>query len=73
MKFFIAAVYDDYISAHLAMGRLQDEHINCWLKDENTVTMITANTVGGIKLMVAEPQIERALALIANNEESGRQ
>jgi transcription elongation factor Elf1 len=75
MNFVIAAVFDNYINAHVTMGRLQEEHINCWLKDENTVTIdpILTNAVGGIKLMVAEPQIERALALIATDRQEYQQ
>lgn len=75
MNFVIAAVFDNYINAHVTMGRLQEEHINCWLKDENTVTIdpILTNAVGGIKLMVAEPQIARALALIANDRQEYQQ
>jgi hypothetical protein len=34
MNFVIAAVFDNYINAHVTLGRLQEEHINCWLKDE---------------------------------------
>ena len=75
MNLVIAAVFDNYINAHVTMGRLQEEHINCWLKDENTVTIdpILTNAVGGIKLMVAEPQIARALALIANDRQEYQQ
>jgi DNA-directed RNA polymerase subunit RPC12/RpoP len=45
---------------------LQEEGINCWLKDENTVTIdpILTNAVGGIKLMVPESQAERAFELL---------
>ena len=48
------------------MGRMQEEGINCWLKDENTVTMspFLTNAVGGIKLMVAESQADRAFELL---------
>ncbi len=75
MNFVIAAVFDNYINAHVTMGRLQEEHINCWLKDENTVSTYPGSTyaVGGIKLMVAEAQIERALALIAADRQEYRQ
>lgn len=75
MNFVIAAVFDNYINAHVTLGRLQEEHINCWLKDENTVTIdpILTNAVGGIKLMVAEPQIERALALMAADRQEYQQ
>ena len=48
------------------MGRLQEEGINCWLKDEITVTVdpILTNAIGGIKLMVPDSQAERAFALL---------
>jgi predicted RNA-binding Zn-ribbon protein involved in translation (DUF1610 family) len=66
MNFIIAQVYSNYIDANIMMGRLEEEGINCWLKDENTVTIdpILTNAVGGIKLMVAEPQAERAFELL---------
>ncbi len=68
MNFVIAAVFDNYINAHLTLGRLQEENINCWLKDEHTVTVLTH--ASGIKLMVAEPQIERALMIINSDREN---
>ena len=48
------------------MGRLKEEGIECWLKDENTVTIdpIIANAVGGIKLMVEEEKAEASLGII---------
>ena len=48
------------------MGRLQEEGINCWLKDENTLTLnpIWSGAMGGIRLMVAETQAERAADLL---------
>jgi len=62
--------YDDYISAHIALGQLTEEQISCWLKDENTVTVDPAITyaVGGIKLMVAETQADRALQILRISE-----
>ena len=66
MRFIIAQVYNNYIDANIIMGRLQQEGINCWLKDENTVTLNPAltNAVGGIKLMVTDSQAERAFELL---------
>lgn len=59
--------FDDYVSAHIALGRLEEDGINCWLKDENTVTIdpILTNAVGGIKLMVLEQQAGRASEILA--------
>ncbi|HEV8507290.1 MAG TPA: DUF2007 domain-containing protein [Chitinophagaceae bacterium] len=66
MNFIIAQVFTDYIDANIIMGRLQEEGINCWLKDENTVTIdpVLTNAVGGIKLMVPESQAERTFELL---------
>lgn len=66
MDFVLLNVYDNYVSAHIAMGRLQEDGINCWLKDENTVTIdpILTNAVGGIKLMVPSVQAERAVDIL---------
>ncbi len=53
------------------MGRLQEDGINCWLKDENTVTIdpILSNAIGGIKLMVAAAQAERAATILKELEQ----
>ena len=66
MNFIIAQVYSNYIDANIIMGRLEEEGINCWLKDENTVTIdpILTNAIGGIKLMVPESQAERTFELL---------
>ena len=62
MEYVIVWSYDNYVPAHIAMGRLQEDGIDCWLKDENTVTMnpLWGNALGGIKLMVAKDQAEKA-------------
>ena len=66
MKFVPVWSYDNYVSAHIAMGRLEEDGFNCWLKDENTVTIdpILTNAVGGIKLMVAEIEAQKAFDLL---------
>jgi hypothetical protein len=66
MNFVTVWSYDNYVPAHIAMGRLKDEGIECWLKDENTVTMypIWTNALGGIKLMVAEPEAKKAWEIL---------
>ncbi len=62
--------YDNYITANIDLGTLQEEGINCWLQDENTVTITPYlnNAVGGIKLMVADTQAERALEILRTLE-----
>jgi hypothetical protein len=66
LEYIVLATYDNYIPAHIAMGRLQEEGILCWLKDENTVTVdpLLSIAIGGIKLMVAKHQEERARELL---------
>jgi len=74
MDFIPVQSFNNYVEAHIAMGNLQQQHINCWLKDEYTVTIdpILANAVGGIKLMVAKVQVPRAIEILktaAGNKE----
>lgn len=75
MKFSVLRTYDNYIPAHIHMGRLKEEFINCYLQDENTVTIdpLLSLAVGGIKLMVADSQLERAEAILddIDNSETG--
>jgi len=58
--------YDNYIPAHIAAGRLEEEGIDCWLKDENSVTILPmwTNAVGGIKLMVPNDDAKRAWEIL---------
>jgi Zn finger protein HypA/HybF involved in hydrogenase expression len=66
MDFVLLQSFDNYIDAHIVLAKMEEEGIQCWLKDENTVTLtpIFNNVVGGIKLMVAKEQLERATALL---------
>ncbi len=66
MKFIQIKSFDNYIQAHMAMGNLQEQNINCWLQDEYSVTIdpVLTNAIGGIKLMVAEAQAQRAADIL---------
>lgn len=66
MKFIAIRSYDNYIPAHLAMGRLKEDGIQGWLKDENTVTIdpLLSNAIGGIKLMVSADDAEKAMDIL---------
>lgn len=70
MNFVLLQSYDNYVSAHIAMGRLEEDGINCWLKDENTVTIdpILSNAIGGIKLMAEATQAKRAASILKDLE-----
>lgn len=66
MKFVEVKVFDEYISAHVLMGRLKDENIVCHLENEHTMTLAPFMThiYGGIRLMVPEAQADRAKELL---------
>lgn len=63
------------MDAHLLMGRLESEGIECWLQDENTVTInpIWTNAVGGIKLMVKKEDAVLARQIFWEIETSRKQ
>jgi hypothetical protein len=67
MDYIQVRSYDNYIYAHIVLSMLQDSGINCHLKDEYTITIdpLLSPALGGIKLMVAGSQLERALELLA--------
>jgi len=62
MDFVILQSFNNYLDAHLLMAKLESEDIQCWLQDENTVTLypILTNAVGGIKLFVNKNDFSRA-------------
>ena len=72
MKYVTIWSFDNYVPAHIALGRLQEEGVQGWLKDENTVTLdpILSNAVGGIKLMVPAQDAKRSWELLKQLERS---
>ncbi len=64
--------FDNYFFANITYGKLRDAGIECYLRDENTVTIdpLLSNAIGGIKLEVAEPQFEIALSIMKESEEA---
>jgi hypothetical protein len=62
--------YDNYIYAHIVLAKLRDADINCHLKDEYTITIdpLLSPALGGIKLMVAQSQVDRALELLEETD-----
>ena len=73
--FIPLSYFTNYIDANILLGRMQEEGINCWLKDENTVTInpIWTQAVGGIKLMVAQSQAGRANEILAQIKNDKRE
>jgi hypothetical protein len=69
MSFVVLQRFENYIDAHIVKGRLEDQGIHCWLKDENLSALIVdpilTNAVsGGIKLMVPEDELQKAIDIL---------
>ncbi len=66
MNFVQVRSFDNYVNANLQLSMLQDEGIQCYLKDEYTITIdpLLSPAIGGMKLMVYESQSQRAIELI---------
>jgi phage FluMu protein Com len=72
MNFKQIASYDNFMLANMALGMLQENNINCHLKDENIVTIdpLLNPAVGGIKLMVDEADFDKATAWMKEAEDA---
>ena len=70
MDFVTVATFDLSTEAHIAMGRLQAEGIDCHLADEHLVQTdwLYSIAVGGIKLQVAPEDAERAVQILARDD-----
>ena len=71
METVILKTFNNYFSANITLTRLQDLGINCYLKDEYTVTIdpILSNAIGGIKLAVDVNDEAIATKMLAQFEE----
>ncbi len=72
MKMVMLRTFDNYFLANITLTKLQDAGIDCFLKDEHTVTMdpILSNAIGGIKLVVKEEDAEDAKQLLQQFDEA---
>ncbi len=70
MNYKQIASFDNFLVANMTLGLLQENNINCHLNDENIVTIdpLLKNVVGGIKLMVADVQYDRAVSVLKEAE-----
>lgn len=64
--------FDNYFSANILLTRLRHEGIECYLKDEYTVTIdpLLSNAIGGIKLIVkktVESEARKMLRIFDND------
>ena len=64
--------FNNYFSANITLTKLQDAGIECYLKDEFTVTIdpLLSNAIGGIKLVVKETDIPEAQKLLLAFDEA---
>jgi hypothetical protein len=72
MDFVEIRAFDNYIYAHITMSMLQDAGINCYLKDEYTITIdpLLSPALGGMKLMVHPAQVQRAIELLEQTDQN---
>ncbi|RYF87134.1 MAG: DUF2007 domain-containing protein [Chitinophagaceae bacterium] len=75
MEFVILKSFTNYVDAHIMLGRMKDEGVQCWLKNENTSTILPIwnNAIGGIQLMVNRSQVEKASYILKVMEEERRE
>ena len=71
MNFVHLRSFDNYVNANIQLGMLQEAGINCHLQDEYTITIdpLLNYAIGGMKLMVYESQVPRAMQLLASTDE----
>lgn len=67
MNLITIKTFDNVIGAHILQARLEDEGITAHIHDDNIMTMnpLLNIAVGGVKIRVDEPDVEKALKIIA--------
>jgi hypothetical protein len=75
MRFVIMKSFSNYIDAHILLGRMKEEGVDCWLKNEATTTImpIWTTALGGIQLMVNEEQLQKAAYILKVIEEETKE
>jgi predicted RNA-binding Zn-ribbon protein involved in translation (DUF1610 family) len=63
--------FDNYFLASITLTKLQGAGVECYLKDENTVTIdpILSNAIGGIKIVVKEEDAAEAKKILQQFDE----
>lgn len=74
MDLIIIRTFQNYFAAHILLTKLRSSGVDCYLKDEFTVTIdpFLSNAVGGIKLVVKKENEEEALSLLKEFDEEFR-
>jgi DNA-directed RNA polymerase subunit RPC12/RpoP len=72
MAYIFLRSYGNYLEANMTLQRLQEEGINCYIKDEHTLTIdpLLIPAMGGMKLMVHEIHAQRAADLLRQYDEA---
>lgn len=66
MNLITLKTFDDAIKAHILRNTLESEGIECFIADENIVTInpLFSNAVGGVKLKVNDFDLEKAQEIL---------
>jgi DNA-directed RNA polymerase subunit RPC12/RpoP len=66
MELVILKIFDTAIDAHILKGKLESEDIECYIYDENIVTLnpLFNFAVGGIKLKVNKDDFSKAKSIL---------
>ena len=66
MSLVTIRAFDNYFTANIILTRLQADGVECYLKDENTVTIdpLLSNAIGGIKIVVKQKDLGTARQLL---------
>ena len=66
MEIVTIRTFDNYFLANILLTRLRDSGVQCYLKDEYTVTIdpLLSNAIGGIKLVVRKEDEAGALEML---------
>jgi hypothetical protein len=72
MNFIQLRSYDNYLNANMQLSILKEEGINCYIKDEYTITIdpLLSPAIGGMKLMVDELQIDSAKQILEESDKA---
>ena len=71
MDLVTVKTFDNYFSANIILTRLHAEGIECYLKDETTITIdpILTNAIGGIKLVVKKENARYVKSILQRFED----